>query len=255
MKTLPEKEDILRLLADAPAPMTKREIVRAFGITGDLRRPMKALLREMEANGHIVKQPGQIYSVPEALPAVTVVQVSEIDIDGDVFARPADWDEEVQGEAPRIEILPDQRGHPAVKEGDRILVRLRKYTDRFYEGNIIRRLDDPRGQVIGMKRIEQESDRTELHAVDRLAEAQVAMQGTQHEAVATEGHDDVGLFRRDVAIAFLELGQLGLGLRAMARHQCDALSHLVTPRGWRCAPQQAPTLTDGRNPMDPARTA
>ncbi|MCB1531190.1 MAG: ribonuclease R [Rhodospirillales bacterium] len=149
MKTLPEKEDILRLLADAPAPMTKREIVRAFGITGDLRRPMKALLREMEANGHIVKQPGQIYSVPEALPAVTVVQVSEIDIDGDVFARPADWDEEVQGEAPRIEILPDQRGHPAVKEGDRILVRLRKYTDRFYEGNIIRRLDDPRGQVMG----------------------------------------------------------------------------------------------------------
>ena len=45
-----------------------------------------------------------------------------------------------------------------------------------------------------------------------------------------------------VAIAFLELGQLGLGLGAMARHQCDALTHDVTPRRLRCIRQQAPTL-------------
>ncbi len=149
MKNLPQKDDVLRLLADSPQPMTKREIVRAFGIKGDDRRDLKDLLRGLEGDGAIIKHLGGAYSVPAGLPSVTVAQVYDVDIDGDVFARPTEWDETLLGDPPKIEIVPDKRGHPALKEGDRVLISTRKFTDQLYEGRILRRLDDPRGQVLG----------------------------------------------------------------------------------------------------------
>ncbi len=149
MTDLPQKKDIVRLLSDSQQPMTKREIVRAFGIKGDDRRALKDLLRSLENDGAIIKHSGGAYGLPKGLPSVTVAQVYEIDIDGDVFARPAEWDEALLGDPPRIEIVPDKRGHPALKEGDRVLVSTRKFTDELYEGRVLRRLDDPRGQVLG----------------------------------------------------------------------------------------------------------
>ena len=146
---LPDQEDILRLLTESPQPLTKREIVRAFGVRGDDRVVLKNLLRKMDKGGLIVKQEGQCYSVPDSLPAVGVVEVYEIDIDGDVFARPTGWNEEAQGPPPRIEIMPGHKGHPALKERDRALVSLRKVTDRLYEGKVIRKLDSQKGRILG----------------------------------------------------------------------------------------------------------
>ena len=147
----PDKEAILRLIAESPRPLTKRDIVSAFGIRGDDRRNIKDMLRDLEADGEIVKTRGQEYTVPKGLPSVAVVEVTEIDIDGDVFARPTEWNEATQGEVPKIEIVPEpKKGHPGLKEGDRVLASLRRFSDRLYEGKVIRRLDDPRGTVMGM---------------------------------------------------------------------------------------------------------
>lgn len=146
-----DKTFILKLIADSPQPLTKREIMRALGIKGDDRRDIKDALRELENENKIIKQPGQTYALPDDLPAVVVVEVDEIDIDGDVFARPIEWDES-RGKPPRIEIVPEKKGHPALKERDRVLVRLKKYTDKLYEGRVIRRLDDDRGRIIGLVR-------------------------------------------------------------------------------------------------------
>ncbi|HEU4838876.1 MAG TPA: RNB domain-containing ribonuclease [Micavibrio sp.] len=147
----PDKEAILRLIAESPRPLTKRDIVSAFGVRGDDRRDIKDMLRDLEADGEIVKTRGQEYTVPKGLPSVAVVEVTEIDIDGDVFAKPAEWNETTQGEVPKIEIVPEpKKGHPALKEGDRVLASLRRFSDRLYEGKVIRRLDDPRGTVMGM---------------------------------------------------------------------------------------------------------
>jgi ribonuclease R len=151
MSKFPSKDEILRLIAESRTPLTKREIVGAFDIRGDGRILLKEALRAMEAEGAIIKQPGQTYAVPSGLPAVTVVEVYEIDIDGDVFARPTDWKEE-QGPAPRIELMPDKAGTPSLKEGDRVLAALRRFSDEVYEGKVLRRLDDPRGQVMGLVR-------------------------------------------------------------------------------------------------------
>lgn len=152
MTSSPSSEDILDILAQSDKPLTKREIMRAFGIKGDDRRDVKEQLRALEKDGKITRQPGQTYALPEALPAVIVVEIADIDIDGDVFARPVDWNEERQGKPPCIEIVPDKKGHPALKERDRALVRSKKLSAKLYEGRVIRRLDDEKGRVIGLIR-------------------------------------------------------------------------------------------------------
>jgi ribonuclease R len=147
----PDKDAILRLIAGSHSPLTKRDIVAAFDISGDDRRDIKDALRELEADGLIVKMRGQEYTIPKGLPSVAVIEVVEIDIDGDVIAKPAEWNEELQGPTPKIEVVPEpKKGHPAMKEGDRALASLRRFSDKLYEAKIIKRLDDPRGTVMGM---------------------------------------------------------------------------------------------------------
>jgi len=146
----PDKNTILRLIADSPSPLSKRDIVDAFGIRGDDRRDVKDALRELVNSGDIVRLPGQEYAIPKGLPSAAVVEVYEIDMDGDVFAKPTEWNADIQGPPPKIEIVPDgNKGHVALKEKDRVLVALRRFSDKLYEGKVIKRLDDARGQVMG----------------------------------------------------------------------------------------------------------
>lgn len=151
MTKLPDKNSILRFIAESPTPLTKREITDAFHVKGDEgRRIIKDALRELEAEGAIVKQPGQEYAVPQGLPSVTIIEITDIDVDGDVFARPTEWHES-QGPVPKIEVAPEKKtGHATYKQGDRVLARVERRSDKFYEATVIRRLDDPRGQVMGL---------------------------------------------------------------------------------------------------------
>src|SRR5207342_3842215 len=48
--------------------------------------------------------------------------------------------------------------------------------------------------------VHQETDRAELHAEDRLGQPAVAMLRLQHEAVAAERDEDVGILRRVLAM-------------------------------------------------------
>ena len=141
----PHPDEIYRYIADSEKPLTKRELVRAFDIKGEKRVRFKEILRELEKSGRIVKGAGQAYSVPNSLPAVTTIIVTHIDIDGDIFAKPLDWDEKAQGPAPQIELL----SKAPLKEGDRALARLKKYTDQLYEGRVLRRIDQERLMVLG----------------------------------------------------------------------------------------------------------
>ena len=147
---IPDKDTILRLILESPAPLTKREIVAAFDVKSDDRRIIKDILRDLENEGAIVKQPGQEYAAPQGLPSVVVAEVYEIDIDGDVFARPLEWNDAL-GERPRIEIVPDdKKGHPSLKEQDRALVRVKRISDKLYEGHVIKKLDADVDEVLGL---------------------------------------------------------------------------------------------------------
>ncbi len=143
--TFPHINEILEHISVASEPLTKREIIRVFGIKGDDRRILKQYLRQLEEDGKIVKSEKKTYSVPNSLPLVTIIQITKIDIDGDLFAEPLDWDIETQGPKPRIELI----SNTPLKEGDRALAKLKKYNDTLYEGSVIRRVDKQRATVMG----------------------------------------------------------------------------------------------------------
>ncbi len=52
-------------------------------------------------------------------------------------------------------------------------------------------------------------------------ERAVAMQGAQHEAVAAECADDLGLFRHCIAVAFMQHTQCLLGIWRIAGNESD----------------------------------
>lgn len=150
MSNVPSQEDVLEFIADSETPLTKREIGKAFDIKGADRVPFKKLLRGLENDGLLVKHPGGGFSVPTALPAVGVIEVIDIDVDGEVIARPTQWNEKLQGDMPKILVAPDKKGHPSLGTGDRVLARLNRQNDKMYQANVIRRLDTPKGRVMGL---------------------------------------------------------------------------------------------------------
>lgn len=146
------KEQILTFLEGLGSSLTKRELVDAFQIKGeDKRVQFKRLLKEMEDEGLLIKE-DKGYRAADALPSVTVIEVTDIDIDGDIFAKPAEWNADIKGDAPRIEIITDDKTGKAMKIGDRALARLQKYSDKLYEARILKRLDTEKSRVVGLIR-------------------------------------------------------------------------------------------------------
>ncbi|WP_421702500.1 ribonuclease R [Aliiroseovarius sp.] len=150
MTRIPSKDEILQWISDNPTQTSKRDISRAFGIKGADRIDLKRILRELEADGHLQKRK-KTYRDPDKLPPVAVAQVLRPDADGDLFARPLEWQGE--GEEPRI-LLIQKAGDPALKQDDRILARLTEVTgeDHQYEGRLIRRIGTNPQRVLGVFR-------------------------------------------------------------------------------------------------------
>lgn len=150
MKPLPSKDEIRQWISQNPGLAAKRDIAKAFGIKGDARIELKALLRELESEG-VVEKSGRHFREPGVLPPVAVLQVLPPDAAGDLYARPL---EEGVEEGPRILIIP-KKGDPALGAGDRILARLAKVEaeDRDYEARLIRRLGSNPRKVLGVFRV------------------------------------------------------------------------------------------------------
>ena len=147
---IPTKEEILEWISENPTLTSKRDIAKAFGIKGAARIDLKRILKELEAEGHLEKRK-KTYRDQDRLPPVSVLQVSEADADGDLFARPLEWHGE--GEAPTILVVL-RASDPALGVGDRILGRLTevKGEDHQYEGRLIRRIGTNPRRVLGVFR-------------------------------------------------------------------------------------------------------
>ena len=149
MTPIPTKDQIRQWITDNPTLSAKRDIARAFGITGDARTLLKRLLRELADEGTVTRTAGT-YREPGALPPVAVLEVIGPDSDGDLMARPL---EEGVDTSPRILIVP-QKGDPALGAGNRILARLTKVAgqDFDYEARLIRALGQNPLKVLGIFR-------------------------------------------------------------------------------------------------------
>ncbi len=157
MSHIPTKDEILQWISDNPTLTSKRDISRAFGIKGAARIDLKRLLKELQAEGHLEKR-RKTYRDPDRLPPVSVLQISGQTPDGDLLARPMEW--EGEGAAPVVLFVP-RASDPALGEGDRILARLSevKGEDHQYEARLIRRIGTNPLKVLGVFRKRAEGGR------------------------------------------------------------------------------------------------
>jgi ribonuclease R len=144
---LPSKAEILQFIQDSPEKVGKREIARAFQLTGDARLALKDLLRELEDEGRLERGAKRRFGPVGALPGVAVVEVIGPDEDGALTARPISWSGD--GEPPRIEVIEEHRRGPALGRGDRVLARLARGADG-YEARPIKKLTEAPDRVIGV---------------------------------------------------------------------------------------------------------
>ncbi len=154
---MPSKDEILQWISDNPTLTSKRDIAKAFGIKGAARIDLKRILKELEAEGHLEKRK-KTYRDPERLPPVSVLQISGQTSDGELLARPLEWQGE--GVEPVVMVLP-RASDPALGDGDRILGRLQevKGEAHHYEARLIRRIGTNPRKVLGVFRKRDEGGR------------------------------------------------------------------------------------------------
>ena len=150
MKNFPSKEQILEWVRDNPRAASKRDIAKAFGIKGQARIELKRVLRELSASGELSRDRKTV-RVAGTLENVELLQVTAIDGDGDVFAEPANWKQDVH--APTVLLVP-KKGDPAMGIGDRGLFRIAKTGEEHapYEGRLIRKIGSSAAVVLGIYR-------------------------------------------------------------------------------------------------------
>src|SRR5919206_1761960 len=117
---LPSRKQILDFIASSDQPAGKREIARAFGLSGQDKIDLKRLLNDMADEGLIDHSRGRAFHQAGGVPKVTVLRVSQVDDSGNVFAVPEQWHAETP--PPRLRVV--ERGkRSALGIGDRVLAR------------------------------------------------------------------------------------------------------------------------------------
>jgi ribonuclease R len=145
---LPTKEQLREFIQGSDAPLNKRDIARAFSLKGQDRVALKALLRELAEDGVIEKDSGKSYKAPEALPETGLVEITGLDVDGELTAKPLQW--HGKGVPPVIYVKDNLRSQGALAAGEQILVRMKRVSPHEYEARILKTLDDAAGQIIGV---------------------------------------------------------------------------------------------------------
>ena len=147
---IPPRDVLMRFISENPDRASKREIAKAFGLKGEHRVELKALLRELEQDGLVEKKRKSLVR-PGALPPVTVLDITTRDKDGELIGRPAEWPEDA-GVAPAVLIrqstVAKAKGKmPVGGIGDRVLAKIFPAKDRggpSYTGRIVKILDKRR---------------------------------------------------------------------------------------------------------------
>ena len=135
---LPTKAALRAFLAEAAGRVTKSDIARYFGLTSDQRPELRALLRDLAAEGSAAPAGKRAVIAPSRLPEIAPVEVTGTDPDGDPIARPLQWQGE--GRPPIVYMRPEPKGQPALTAGERVLARLKPIGPGKYEGRTFKRI-------------------------------------------------------------------------------------------------------------------
>jgi ribonuclease R len=161
---LPSPAQILAFLKETPMPAGKREIARAFGLTGAEKIELKALLRRMEAEGQLGRDSARAFHRGDGLPRVAVVRVVDIGADGAPIAVPDRWDH--GGPPPRLRVVEGAR-RGALGVGDRVLARIEE-VGRGWRAHSMKKLERAEASLLGVLRRDGPG-RFRLEPVDKRA--------------------------------------------------------------------------------------
>ena len=169
---LPPAQDIAAFLSSAKGAPSTRDIIRHFGLSGEARAPLNALLKQIEAEGRISRE-RRGFQPAQSLPASLLADITARDRDGDLMATPADWGQ-AQGPAPSIAVHVPRRletGKAALGIGSRVLLRIERNAPgdpAAYSGRVIKVLAKRREQSLGVIRIGRDG-KARLVSIDKKA--------------------------------------------------------------------------------------
>ena len=171
---VPPREVLLRFISEHPEQASKRELAKAFGLKGEARVELKALLKSFEEEGLLEKRRKSLIR-PGGLPPVAVLDIITRDVDGELIGRPAEWLEDA-GVAPAVTIRQSTVGRdkgkaPAAGLGDRVLAKIFPAKERggpAYTARIIKVLDKRKNAGMGVFRAMEEGGR--ILPIDRRGE-------------------------------------------------------------------------------------
>ena len=159
---LPTRQQILDFISNSASPAGKREITRAFGLHGNEKIQLKALLKDMADEGLIDSAPGRAFHKMGGVPKVTVLRIVDIDDSGQAVGVPDNW----QAETPpiRLRVIEHGKRGAALALGDRVLARTEE-AGKGWVAHPMKRLARGEEQVLGV--LHKEGDRLWLKPVDK----------------------------------------------------------------------------------------
>jgi ribonuclease R len=147
---LPSRQKILDFIASTDEPAGKREIARAFGLKGQEKIQLKALLKDMADEGLIDGNRTAFHRMG-GVPKVTVLRVIEIE-DGEPIAIPDSWQPDDATPPPRLRLREQGKGN-ALRSGDRVLARTEE-TATGWIAHPMKKLPTMADQLMGVVEID-----------------------------------------------------------------------------------------------------
>ncbi|MGC2124180.1 MAG: ribonuclease R, partial [Xanthobacteraceae bacterium] len=153
MKRLPSREELVAFIRERSGKVGAREIARAFGAKNADRAALNRMLRELADEGRIDQRRKRLHHAG-ILPPVVLADVTGRDSDGELLARPTEWDEQAHGAPPVIHIAAPRRSRPGevAGVGDRALIRIDQTSDEETSGHVIKLIDRAKHRTLGIFR-------------------------------------------------------------------------------------------------------
>ncbi len=150
---VPSKEELIAFIRDRSGKVSAREIARAFGAKNMDRAAINRMLRELSDDGAIDRQRKRLHHAG-TMPPVVLADVTGRDSDGDLLAKPTEWDEAANGEPPVIHVHTPRSARPAevAGVGDRALIRIEQSRDGETTGRVIKLIDRAKQRALGIFR-------------------------------------------------------------------------------------------------------
>ena len=153
MKRLPSRDELLAFIRERSGKVSVRELARAFGAKNADRAALKRMLRELADEGRIDRRRKRLHHAG-SLPPVVLADITGRDSDGELVARPTEWDEDLHGAPPIIHIATPRRARPdeTAGVGDRALVRIERSAHEETSGRVIKLIDRAKHRALGIFR-------------------------------------------------------------------------------------------------------